>query len=177
MQENSANYVTNEKTKRTLKLVDIPGYDRLRQQFFNKFKSNARGIIFIIDSVTFQREIKDVAEMIHNVLTDRTTSSTAPAVLIACNKHDQALAKGAKLIQTSLEKELNAARLSKSASLAATDGSLNGSVFLGKRSQDFTFADVKQYRVEFIECSARGGRDSDDTQGLRGVQEWIAKIS
>jgi len=175
IQENISECSFGEKTKKKVKLVDIPGHDRLRPQFVAKFKATARGIIFVIDSVTFQKDVKDVAEMIYVLLTDRTIAQTTPSVLIACNKHDQALAKGAKLIQTSLEKELNAARMTKSASLAATDGN-SIRTFLGKRNQDFTFSDVKQFRVEFVECSAKGSRD-DSSVGVKPVEEWIEKIS
>lgn len=109
----------------------------------------------MIDSLTFQKEIKDVAEsvllllkvlpfvyilllfyiygrshllgcsacrystevfciemidvicrVLYQILSDKLISKNAVSVLIACNKHDHALAKGARLIQTALEKEL-----------------------------------------------------------------------
>jgi len=176
IQENSAEYSVNNK-KKAVRLIDLPGNDKQRHQFLDKFKSSARGIVIVIDSVTFQKEIKDVAELVYLLLVDKTIGQTAPAILIACNKQDQALAKGTKLIQSALEKELNAARISKSASLAATDSSHKSDVvFLGKRGQDFTFSDVKQHRVEFIECSARGSKD-DNVVGVDVVEDWIARIA
>jgi len=173
IQENVSEYSAGEKTKKKVKLVDIPGHDRLRHLFIDKFKATARGIIIVVDSVTFQKDVKDVAEMMHTLLTDKTIAQITPSVLIACNKHDQALAKGSKLVQSSLEKELNAARITKSASLATTDGAKSGSVFLGHRGQDFTFADIKQFRVEFVEISAKGSK----TIGVEPIEEWIAKVS
>jgi len=44
--------------------------------------------------------------LLHTLLTDKAVVQAAPAVLIACNKQDQAVAKGAKLIHAALEKEL-----------------------------------------------------------------------
>lgn len=45
-----------------IRFVDIPGNERLRYKFFDDFKYMARGIIFVIDSVTFQKDVRDVAE-------------------------------------------------------------------------------------------------------------------
>lgn len=42
--------------------------------------------MFVVDSVAFQREVKDVAEFLYQVLVDSTVLKNAPALLIACNK-------------------------------------------------------------------------------------------
>lgn len=42
--------------------------------------------MFVVDSVAFQREVKDVAEFLYQVLVDGTVLRNAPALLIACNK-------------------------------------------------------------------------------------------
>ena len=47
-----------------------------------------------------------VHRCLYNLLTDRVVSSNVPKVLIACNKHDLTLAKGSKVIQAQLEKEM-----------------------------------------------------------------------
>jgi len=46
----------------------------------------SRAIVFVVDSVAFQREVKDVAEFLYQVLVDSTVLKNAPALLIACNK-------------------------------------------------------------------------------------------
>ena len=48
--------------KGTLKIIDIPGHERVRQRFFDSYKSSARGIIFVLDSFTVTKDIRDVAE-------------------------------------------------------------------------------------------------------------------
>jgi signal recognition particle receptor subunit beta len=45
-----------------LRVIDIPGHERLRGKFFDEYKGTARGVIYVIDSVTFQKDIQDVAE-------------------------------------------------------------------------------------------------------------------
>lgn len=50
------------------------------------FPLSPRAIVFVVDSVAFQREVKDVAEFLYQVLVDSTVLKNAPALLIACNK-------------------------------------------------------------------------------------------
>lgn len=59
--ENIGEYV-NEDNGATLRVLDIPGHERLRGRFFDQYKTTAKGIIFVIDSVTVQKDIRDVAE-------------------------------------------------------------------------------------------------------------------
>ena len=44
------------------RFVDIPGHYRVRNKYFDTYKKTAKGIIFVVDSVTVQRDIRDVAE-------------------------------------------------------------------------------------------------------------------
>lgn len=89
-----------------MQLIDIPGHERLRDKFFDKFKSGARGIVFVIDSATLQKSVRDVAEYLYVILTDSIVDSVRPKILILCNKQDELSAKGAEIIQSILEKEL-----------------------------------------------------------------------
>lgn len=43
-------------------MIDLPGQERLRNKFFDQYKSSAKAIIYVVDSVTIQKEIRDVAE-------------------------------------------------------------------------------------------------------------------
>lgn len=49
-----------------------------------------RAVVFVVDSVAFQREMKDVAEFLYQLLTDNTILKNAPPLLIACNKQGKA---------------------------------------------------------------------------------------
>lgn len=46
----------------TLRIVDLPGQERLRNKFFDQFKNSAKAVVYVVDSVTIQKEIRDVAE-------------------------------------------------------------------------------------------------------------------
>lgn len=60
----------------------------------------------MVDSSKFQKEVKEVAELLYILLTDPAVHRSKLRLLVACNKQDVALAKSAKVIQSQLEKEL-----------------------------------------------------------------------
>lgn len=45
-----------------VRLVDLPGHERLRLRLLNTYKNSTKAITFVVDSSTIQKEIKDVAE-------------------------------------------------------------------------------------------------------------------
>ncbi|NWX45023.1 SRPRB protein, partial [Steatornis caripensis] len=158
-------------------LIDLPGHESLRLQFLERFKAAARAIVFVVDSVAFQREVKDVAEFLYQVLVDGTVLKNAPALLIACNKQDVTMAKSAKLIQQQLEKELNTLRVTRSAAPTSLDGSATGGPSqLGKKGKDFDFSQLPM-KVEFVECSARGSKGEEGDADFEGLEKWLAKIA
>jgi signal recognition particle receptor subunit beta len=59
IQANSTLYTTSE--GRTLRLVDIPGHPRLRDQFTNHL-ADTSGVVFVVDSATVSRNGAAVAE-------------------------------------------------------------------------------------------------------------------
>lgn len=48
--------------KGPLRVVDIPGNERLRGRFLDQYKYVAKGVVYVIDSCTAQKDIRDVAE-------------------------------------------------------------------------------------------------------------------
>ena len=58
-----------------------------------------------------------------------------------------------------------------------TDGGSGGNVFLGRKDRDFMFKDLKAFKVEFVECSARGLNEEADGGKIEQVEEWLTKIA
>ncbi|XP_025934383.1 ovotransferrin-like [Apteryx rowi] len=175
--DSSAIYRVSSDKSANVTLIDLPGHESLRLQFLERFKAAARAIVFVVDSVAFQREVKDVAEFLYQVLVDSTVLKNAPALLIACNKQDVTMAKSAKLIQQQLEKELNTLRVTRSAAPTSLDGSAaGGPTQLGKKGKDFDFSQLPM-KVEFVECSARGSKGEDGDADFEGLEKWLAKIA
>ncbi|XP_074498269.1 signal recognition particle receptor subunit beta [Sebastes fasciatus] len=173
--DSSAPYKAKNDRGSSWTLIDLPGHDSLRSQYLEKFKSAARAIVFVVDGAIFQKEVRDVAEFLYILLTDTVISRNAPALLVACNKQDITMAKSAKLIQQQLEKELNTLRVTRSAALSAQDGSVGGSVYLGKKGKDFEFSQLP-LKVEFLECSARGSKGEDGDADIESLEKSLAKL-
>ncbi|XP_050758571.1 ovotransferrin-like [Gymnogyps californianus] len=175
--DSSAVYRASSDKSANVTLIDLPGHESLRLQFLERFKAAARAIVFVVDSVAFQREVKDVAEFLYQILVDSTVLKNAPALLIACNKQDVTMAKSAKLIQQQLEKELNTLRVTRSAAPTSLDGSATGGpAQLGRKGKDFDFSQLPM-KVEFVECSARGSKGEEGDADFEGLEKWLAKIA
>ncbi|KAL3861876.1 hypothetical protein ACJMK2_007890 [Sinanodonta woodiana] len=163
-------------TNKTLRIIDLPGHERLRLQNLSSYKDLARAIIFVVDSSAIQKEVKEVAEYLYTLLSDNAISTNCPPFLIACNKQDLTLAKGLKVIQSQLEKEMNTLRVTRSAALQGQDGAGNNNTFLGKRNKDFAFSDLKPLKVDFAECSAQGNDEKSDPD-IKCIEEWLLKVA
>ncbi|XP_058489664.1 signal recognition particle receptor subunit beta [Solea solea] len=173
--DSSAPYKAKSDRGSTWTLIDLPGHDSLRCQYLEKFKSAARAFVFVVDSAIFQKEVRDVSEFLYDLLTDAVISRNAPAMIVVCNKQDITMAKSAKLIQQQLEKELNTLRVTRSAALSSQDGSVGGSLYLGKKGKDFEFAHLP-VKVEFVECSARGSKGDDGEADIKNLEKSLAKL-
>ncbi|KAK2576000.1 hypothetical protein KPH14_007359 [Odynerus spinipes] len=170
VKENIGDIIINNKS---VKIVDIPGDERMRYKFFEKYKLSAKGIVYVIDSVTFQKNIRDVAEYLYNLLSDVDGHKNLP-VLVLCNKQDQTMAKGCSVIKSLLEKELNLLRLTKTNQLEATDAS-SANAFLGKSGKDFEF-DHLNSKVEFAESSAFV-KDPETPAQIEELEVWLQKVA
>lgn len=69
----------------------------------------------------------------------------------------------------------NTLRVTRSAALSAQDGSVGGSVYLGKKGKDFDFSQLPM-KVEFLECSARGNKGDDGDADTDGLEKSLAKL-
>ncbi|KAF8786200.1 Signal recognition particle receptor subunit like protein [Argiope bruennichi] len=168
MKENIAIYRVDK--KRTVTLVDIPGNDRLRDKYIEQFLGLTRGIIFVVDSFNFQKEIRDVAGFLFRLLQEPVIHANKVPFLIACNKQDHAVSKSAKVIQSQLEKELNTLRVTQAGRLESISAS-GDRVFVGNKGKDFQFSDLKAVKVDFVECSALEDGVTDS------LKPWLLKIA
>ncbi|XP_076337066.1 signal recognition particle receptor beta isoform X4 [Tachypleus tridentatus] len=138
-----------------LKLIDVPGNERLRSKYLDEFKSCAR--------------------LLYTILGDSVVSYNCPPFLIICNKQDETMAKSSKVIQSQLEKEINMLRVTKNARLDSIDDTGNNNTYLGQRGKDFQFSDLKPVIVEFTESIARELENNEIS--VKAVSEWLYKIA
>ncbi|KAJ1356962.1 hypothetical protein KIN20_014957 [Parelaphostrongylus tenuis] len=151
-----------------LKLVDFPGAERLRKQLVEKWlkkgRSSLRGIVFVVDSSTFSKRSRDVAEFLYDVILE---SGKKIPVVVVCNKQDHELSKSSQVIRASLEKEIGLINRTRAAALSSTDGS-SVSRTLTNTGDKFTWSDLPTV-VDFIECCAVNGT----SVGLEALRSWI----
>ncbi|KAG8679435.1 hypothetical protein FRC08_016976, partial [Ceratobasidium sp. 394] len=75
---------------RTLRLVDVPGHPRLREQFADHL-ADAAGIVFAVDAATVSRNGPAIAEHLHMILRALSAvpaSQQAPPLFIHAHKSD-----------------------------------------------------------------------------------------
>ncbi|CAJ0929404.1 unnamed protein product [Ranitomeya imitator] len=174
---NSSIYRGKNEKSSSFTLVDVPGHESLRLQFLDQYKTSVRAMIFVVDSSSFQREVKEVAEFFYQILTDATLLRNNPPILVACNKQDISMAKSAKLIQQQLERELNTLRVTQSAAPSTLEGTNSpATTQLGKKGKDFEFSQLP-LKIEFLECSARDGKEEEGDANLGNVEGWLAKLA
>lgn len=177
IKENKGKY-SSEKRRggKSWNLIDLPGHERVRAKYLYKHKDNARGVVFLIDSVKFLKEIRDVAELMYDLLANRTMQRNKASILVACNKQDQVTAKSCTVIKAQLEKELNNLRVTRSAALLGVDDYTSSkNAFIGKKGKDFEFSHVWPIKVDFCECSLRA-EDEEEVHEISGLKAWMDKL-
>jgi signal recognition particle receptor subunit beta len=157
-------------SKAAVELVDVPGSDRVRGQVIDEFSGSARAVVFVVDSNTVSKQVRDVAEYLHFLLTNKNIHSNSPPLLIVCNKQDSGMAKSSGAVQALLEKEIEKVRMTRSNQLAGTQNESRDSTFLGKEGKTFELRDLG-CKVDFEEASAL------ELDSLKGVRQWISDIA
>jgi signal recognition particle receptor subunit beta len=149
----------------TVRLVDVPGHPRTRGEW-RAFSDDTAGIVFLVDSV--HPSVRNAAEYLAEILTDRTVDALQPPILVACNKADVKGAKTPDEIQAMLEAELDQLKETRS-SLESTADDGSEALMLGMAGKAFRFDVDSPCEVTFCACSAKRGGAA-----LRPVRNFIA---
>lgn len=104
----------------SLKLVDIPGAERLRPRFWDQYREKARNVVFVVDSTNVSSKLRNLGEYLYSLLSDSIIQKNRIGFSIACNKQDLPNALRRDEIKTILEKELTAIRETKKGQLSKT---------------------------------------------------------
>ncbi|KAH7929734.1 hypothetical protein BV22DRAFT_1191774 [Leucogyrophana mollusca] len=184
----------------TLRVVDVPGHPRIRDQFLEHM-GDAKAIAFVVDASTVSRNGAAVAEHLHHILhaiTSLPPSQPAPALLILAHKADllktgtssSTLADVAvSRVRTILERELEKRRESQSGGVGVEGlgeegerSDMGGLDHSGPAGSPFKFADWEGGEVDFAGTWAKVGETKEDekqsgTDGLEGLTEWLDQLS
>lgn len=132
-----------------LKLIDIPGTERLRCRYWEQYRKNASQIIYVVDSTTVDSRLRDLSEYLYLLLGDPIVHKHKVRFTIACNKQDLEGAKKTDFIKTTLEKELNAIRATKKGQLGKTSEEEGEEDYLINEE-----VSLDKLKVNFIETSS-----------------------
>ncbi|XP_026947452.1 signal recognition particle receptor subunit beta [Sagmatias obliquidens] len=70
----------------------------------------------------------------------------------------------------------NTLRVTRSAAPSILDSSSTATAQLGKKGKEFEFSQLP-LKVEFLECSAKGGRGDAGSADIQDLEKWLAKIA
>jgi len=154
--------------KKSLTVVDVPGHERIRYAALDNVKATAGGVMFLLDSASIQKDLRDVAEFLYSVLCDESMLGTR--FLIVCNKQDLPTARAPQLIQKMLEKEMTLLRETRTSQLDSIGDGSNKRVFLGKKGEDFEFSQL-QTKIQFVEAVTKNG------ENLESVTSWLNALA
>lgn len=125
-----------------LRLIDIPGAERLRNNYWEQYRSTANSVIFVVDSVCVEDNLRDVSEYIYSIISDPLLHKNKILFTIACNKQDLDDAKKKDEITHLVEREVNAIKATKKGQLGKTSD---------EEEEDFLlkhFADVDEFQLD-----------------------------
>eukprot|EP00045_Choanoeca_perplexa_P002573 m.25341 g.25341 ORF g.25341 m.25341 type:complete len:239 (+) comp11588_c0_seq1:36-752(+) len=169
---NEASYQLNDDT--TIRIVDIPGHPRLAENLLNEHAVEAQALVFIIDSAVFNKDVRQVAELLYTVLTH--PSLVDIPVLLLCNKQDIVTAAKNRSVVAKLEKELTQLRTTARTSVGDTAGEDDqGPLELGDETTDaFKFEQLSN-RIDFEETSLKD--QSEKCQASDNiVLNWMKQV-
>ncbi|KAI0780682.1 P-loop containing nucleoside triphosphate hydrolase protein [Trametes elegans] len=199
MQTNAA-LVTLPASHKTIRLIDIPGHPRIRDQFQEHLPS-AKGIAFVVDASTVSRNGAAVAEHLHMILhalTSLPPSQETPSLLIVAHKCDllkpTATASSQQLainrVRTILERELEKRRASHANGVAVeglgaedAESELGGLECTG--NGEFKFAEWEGGEVGFVGTSVAVGKAAapvvdekhSEANSLSPLQDWLEELA
>ncbi|CAE6481809.1 unnamed protein product [Rhizoctonia solani] len=191
IQSNSALYTTSH--GRTLRLVDIPGHPRLRDQFTDHLEDTA-AVVFVVDSASVARNGTAVAEHLHSVLralSSLPASQQVPPLLIHAHKSDlvqkqQAIQRVTAVLERELEKRRSAQAGGVGVEgLGETEGGegesgleCTGGIFRFAQWEagDITFGEgwVKVAREDLEKSDNE--KESATEDGLDSLREWLESL-
>ena len=149
-----------------IRVVDFPGLRRIRRQL-SKFLAakNLRGIVFVVNSANL--DVREAAELMYDVLTDRNVDDGDVEMLIAANKSDLATSLSSSDVHKAFEVELDALKTTRATMGSGRDDETR--VLLGTKDRAFTFDEDATCLVSSASISAKDG-------DISGVKDWFESL-
>lgn len=168
MSENEDRFpLYNESENTEFHVIDFPGHFKLRYKY-QDFTPIVKGVIFMVDSSTFIRNEREVAEYMYEIIADKSISQKEVPILIVCNKQDYLISLPKERIKAGLEEEINNLRSTRAAGVEGQDED-NADDYLGYENEKFKFEHIAN-TVTFVECELKSGNEES---GLTEIKQWM----
>ncbi|KAI6236836.1 Signal recognition particle receptor subunit beta [Aphelenchoides besseyi] len=149
-----------------LKLIDYPGSERLRNRllefWLGKEIGHLRRLMFVIDSDTFTKKARDIAELLYDVLIAMQNASKVP-IMVVCNKQDLDTAKSSNAIRGLLEKELGLVSKTRNSTLESTSDTQSKTTLTN--DEEFKW-EKHGPTVEFVDATAT------EAESISNLKSW-----
>jgi len=164
MRENESTFILKSKEDERTKeihLVDVPGHERLRHRL-SHFLPLAAGLIFLVDLVDFQDQLRSTSEYLFELLTNKNINGKRTPILLAFNKSDllDEPPQESALVKN-LEREIDELRKTR----ASMPGEDNEGIQLGIQGETFSFQQIEN-TIEVTTCSVLHNK-------YKGVTDFI----
>lgn len=103
-----------------LRMIDIPGADRLRDRVWDQYKSKVNHILFIVDSTCIDNKLRDCSEYLYSILSDPNTHKNNTQFTIVSHKQDLDGAQSVDALREMIETELTSIKATKTGQLGKT---------------------------------------------------------
>ncbi len=189
----SVNDPTHQTHKRFL-LIDTPGHGKLRHHALSSITDtkNLKGIIFVVDAANLSagdEGVRQAAEYLHDILLllqKRLTSSRtskAPKemhVVVAANKMDLFTALPAAVVKSTLEKEINKVRSSRSKALLDSGAGTGDGMDVEESDEWLGDTGCDQFKFDqMAECNVSVEVAGGSSVGEKGAdaQKWWSWVA
>lgn len=133
-----------------LRIIDLPGAERLRSRYWEQYRDKARHVVFVLDSSTIDSKLRDLSEYLYSLLANSIVHQNKIIFTVACNKQDLDGVKRKDEIKAVLEKELEAIRNTKRGQLGKTSEEEEEDFLASLAGRELS---LDELRVYFIETS------------------------
>jgi len=182
--------ISLSESKKTIRVVDIPGHPRVRDQF-REHLNDAKVVGFVVDTSTISRNGAAVAEHLHLILHSLTSlppSQKPPNLLIVAHKIDLMKVPAAATtasevsinrVRTILERELERRRMSQTNGVGVEglgeEGEREmGGLDCGGSGGIFKFVDWEGGEVSFVGTWLKDEEEKVSSEdGLTELRSWL----
>lgn len=133
-----------------IKLIELPGAERLRVRSWDEYRAKAQHVLYVLDSTDIDNRLRHIGEYLYQILSDEIPHRNKTKFTVVCHKQDLEGARSKTEIKRLLEKELNAIKDTKKGQLGKTSEEQENDYLMSRFTKDISFDSLS---INLIETS------------------------